>query len=120
MLPAPWTPDTDGVLGAREIGQMKRGAVLINVARGQLMDEDALASAPASRHLSGAGPGLFTEEPLSPASPFWSLPNVILTPHTSGFRADHWDAVVDLFEDQVRRFEDGRPLLNPVDCAAGY
>ncbi len=120
VLAAPWTPDTDRVLGAREIGQMKRGAVLINVARGQLMDEDALASALASGHLGGAALDVFTEEPLPAASPFWSLPNVILTPHTSGFRADHWDAVVDLFEDQIRRFEDGRPLLNPVDCAAGY
>jgi phosphoglycerate dehydrogenase-like enzyme len=120
VLAAPWTGATDRLLDARAIASMKRGAVVINVARGQLIDEAALASALHSRHLGGAVLDVFTEEPLPAASPFWSLPNVILTPHTSGFRADHWDAVIELFEDQLRRFLDGRPLLNQVDCEAGY
>jgi len=94
--------------------------MLINVARGQLVDEGALASALAEGALGGAALDVFTEEPLPPSSPFWSLPNVIVSPHTSGFRADHWDAVIDLFEDQLRRFRAGAPLLNVVDCEAGY
>jgi phosphoglycerate dehydrogenase-like enzyme len=120
VLAAPWTGATDRLLDAPAIGRMKRGAVVVNVARGQLVDERALIAALGSGHLSGAALDVFTEEPLPPDSPFWSLPNVILTPHTSGFRADHWDAVVDLFVEQLQRFQDGRPLLNEVDCAAGY
>jgi phosphoglycerate dehydrogenase-like enzyme len=120
VLAAPWTGATDRLLDARAISSMKREAVVINVSRGQLVDEDALASALAAGHLAGAVLDVFNEEPLPQASPLWSLPNVIVTPHTSGFRADHWDAVIDLFEEQLRRFINGRPLLNQVDCEAGY
>jgi phosphoglycerate dehydrogenase-like enzyme len=120
VLAAPWTGATDRLLDGQTIATMKRGAVVVNVARGQLVDEAALASALASGHLGGAVLDVFNEEPLPPASPFWSLPNVIVTPHTSGFRADHWDAVIDLFDEQLRRFIDGRKLLNEVDCEAGY
>jgi phosphoglycerate dehydrogenase-like enzyme len=120
VLAAPWTNATDRVLGRREIGQMKPGALLINIARGQLVDEAALAEALRSGHLGGAALDVFNDEPLPAASPFWTLPNVIVTPHTSGFRADHWDAVIDLFSENLRRFERGEPLLNPVDCVAGY
>lgn len=120
VLAAPWTGSTDRLLDAAAVASMPRGAVVINVARGQLVDEAALASGLANGHLAGAALDVFSEEPLPPDSPFWSLPNVIITPHTSGFRADHWDAVIDLFEEQLRRFIDGRPLLNEVDCEAGY
>jgi len=120
VLAAPLTGETDRLLDRRAIARMKRGALLINVARGQLVDEGALASALAEGALGGAALDVFTEEPLPPSSPFWSLPNVIVSPHTSGFRADHWDAVIDLFEDQLRRFRAGAPLLNVVDCEAGY
>jgi D-2-hydroxyacid dehydrogenase (NADP+) len=120
VLSAPWTNATDQLLNAAAIARMKRNAVVINVARGQLMDEAALASALADGPLGGAVLDVFTEEPLPAASPFWSLPNVIVSPHTSGFRADHWDAVIALFSDNLRRFEQGEPLLNPVDCTAGY
>lgn len=120
VLAAPWTGETDRLLDAAAIASMKRGAVVINVARGQLVDETALASALARGHLAGAALDVFNEEPLPADSPFWLLPNVIVTPHTSGFRADHWDAVIDLFEEQLRRFLAGEPLLNPVDLEAGY
>jgi phosphoglycerate dehydrogenase-like enzyme len=120
VLAAPWTSSTDRLLDACAIESMKRGAVVINVARGQLVDEPALAAALDHGDLGGAAMDVFTEEPLPQHSPFWSLPNVIVTPHTSGFRADHWDAVVDLFEEQLRRFVGGKALLNEVDCDAGY
>ena len=120
VLAAPWTSATDRLLGQREMERLKRGAILINVARGQLVDEDALTSALAGGHLRAAALDVFAREPLSAASPLWSLPNVLITPHTSGFREDHWDAVIDLFSENLRRFEAGGPLLNVVDCDAGY
>ena len=120
VLSAPWTDETDRLLDAAAIARMKRGAVVINVARGQLVDEVALASALASGHLGGAALDVFMEEPLTASNPFWSLPNVIVTPHTSGFRADHWDVVIELFSENLHRFGRNEPLLNPVDCAAGY
>jgi len=120
VLAAPWTASTDRLMSADAIRRMKRGSVLINVARGQLVDEAALASALADGHLAGAVLDVFNEEPLPSASPLWSAPNAIVTPHTSGFRADHWDAVVELFEAQIQRFRGGLPLLNTVDPQAGY
>lgn len=120
VLAAPWTGATDRLVDAVALAKMKRGSVLINVARGQLVDEDALAAAVSRGHLAGAALDVFNEEPLPATSPLWSLPNVIVTPHTSGFRADHWDAVIDLFETQIDRFRSGKPLLNEVDLEAGY
>jgi phosphoglycerate dehydrogenase-like enzyme len=120
VLAAPLTGGTERLLDAAAISRMKPGAVLVNVARGQLVDEAALADALASGHLAGAALDVFTDEPLPPASPFWSLPSVIVTPHTSGFRVDHWDAAIDLFEQQLDRFRQGLPLLNVVDTTAGY
>ena len=120
VLAAPWTPGTDQILDAAAIAKMKPGAVVINVARGQLVDESALAGALTDGTLGGAVLDVFTAEPLPPDSPFWSMPNVIVTPHTSGFRADHFDAVIDLFSENLRRFERGAELLNVVDVEAGY
>jgi phosphoglycerate dehydrogenase-like enzyme len=120
VLAAPLTPGTNQILDAAAIAKMKPGAVVINVARGQLLDESALATALAAGRLGGAVLDVFTTEPLSPDSPFWSMPNVIVTPHTSGFRTDHFDAVIDLFSENLRRFERGGSLLNLVDMEAGY
>jgi D-2-hydroxyacid dehydrogenase (NADP+) len=120
VLAAPWTEATDRLINAQTLRRMKRGSVLINVARGQLVDESALAAALADGHLGGAVLDVFNEEPLPSTSPLWSAPNAIITPHTSGFRADHWDAVVELFATQIDRFRKGEPLLNTVDPVAGY
>jgi phosphoglycerate dehydrogenase-like enzyme len=120
VLAAPWTPGTNQILDAAAIAKMKPGAVVINAARGQLLDESALASALTEGTLGGAVLDVFTTEPLPPDSPFWSMPNVIITPHTSGFRTDHFDAVIDLFSENLRRFERGEALLNVVDLEAGY
>ena len=120
VLAAPWTSGTDQILDAAAIAKMKPDAIVINVARGQLVDESALAEALRSGRLGGAVLDVFTTEPLPPDSPLWSMPNVIITPHTSGFRMGHFDAVIDLFSDNLRRYERGDALLNVVDLEAGY
>jgi len=120
VIAAPQTRDTWGLIGAAELAAMRRDALLVNVSRGKLVDEAALASALARTPTLGAALDVFEQEPLPPDSPLWSLPNVLITPHVSGSRPDHWDAVTDLFEDNLRRFESGRPLLNVVNKEAGY
>jgi phosphoglycerate dehydrogenase-like enzyme len=99
---------------------MKAGALLVNVARGKLIDDDALIDALRDGRLGGAALDVFSEEPLDPSSPYWDLPNVIVTPHTSGAMQDYWTPLVELFADNLRRFEKGEPLLNVVDKVAGY
>jgi phosphoglycerate dehydrogenase-like enzyme len=120
VLAAPWTPESDRLLDARAMARMKAGALVINVARGQLLDEAALVSALESGKLGGAALDVFATEPLPPDSPLWSMRNVIITPHSSGFRLGHFDAVIDLFAENLRRFERGEDLLNRVDLQAGY
>jgi len=120
VVAAPLTADTNLLLDADAIGKARRGAIVVNIARGQLLDEEALARALAEGRLGGAVLDVLTTEPLPPHSPFWSMPNVIITPHNSGFRAGHFDAVIDLFSENLTRFERGVELLNVVDLNAGY
>lgn len=120
VITAAQTKGTRGMIGEGELGAMKSDAVLINVSRGKLVDEAALACSLRAGAIGGAGLDVFEQEPLDPASPLWTLPNLIITPHMSGFRADHWDAATDLFADNLRRFEAGEPLRNVVDKQAGY
>jgi phosphoglycerate dehydrogenase-like enzyme len=120
VLAAPQTPQTRGLIGAEALAAMRRGAVLVNVSRGKLVDEGALAAALAAGSIGGAALDVFETEPLPADSPLWSMPNVLVTPHMAGFRSDHWDAVTTLFAENLRRFDAARPLLNPVDKAAGY
>lgn len=120
VMAAPLTSETDRLLDADAIARLKPGAIVINVARGQLIDEQALAAALAAGRLGGAALDVFATEPLPTESPFWSLPNVIVTPHNSGFRPGHFDAVIDLFAENLRRFERGVALLNVVDLKVGY
>jgi D-2-hydroxyacid dehydrogenase (NADP+) len=120
VIAAPLTDDTKLMLDADAVAKTKPGAIVVNIARGQLLDEEALARALAEGRLGGAVLDVFTTEPLPAGSPFWSMPNVIITPHNSGFRAGHFDAVIDLFSENLARFERGVELLNVVDLKAGY
>jgi phosphoglycerate dehydrogenase-like enzyme len=120
VVAAPQTRQTRGLVGADVLAAMKPGAVLVNVSRGGLVDEPAVAAALQSGRLGGAALDVFRDEPLEPDSPLWTLPNLLITPHTSGFRHDHWDAVTDLFAENLRRFERGEELINVVDKRAGY
>jgi len=113
-------PETDRLIGARQIALLNRGAVLINVARGRIVDEAAMIAALQNGQLGGAVLDVFDHEPLDTGSVLWTLPNVVITPHSSGVRPDHWDEVIDLFSENLDRFQRGELLLNVVDCAAGY
>lgn len=120
VLAVPHTPETKQIISRAEIDRMPRGALLINIARGKLIDDGAVVEALQDGRLGGAALDVFTKEPLDPASPYWDLPNVIITPHTSGAMQDYWTPLVALFAENLRRFEKGQPLLNIVDKVAGY
>lgn len=120
VISAAQTAATRGLIGRTELALMPAHAILINVSRGKLVDEAALVSALQEARIGGAGLDVFEHEPLATESPLWRLPNVIITPHMSGFRPDHWEAVTKLFADNLQRFDRGEPLHNVVDKGAGY
>jgi phosphoglycerate dehydrogenase-like enzyme len=120
VLAAPLTPETEGMIDDAALAAMKRGSWLVNVARGRLIDERALLRALGEGRIGGAVLDTFAEEPLPPDSPFYDLPNVIVTPHTSWSSGRVLDRSVELFCDNLRRFAAGEPLLNVVDPEAGY
>ena len=120
VLALPLTVETEDLIDDRALALMKRTAWLINVARGRLIVERALLRALQEGILGGAVLDAFRDEPLSPASPFYDLPNVILTPHTSWSSGRVLDRSVELFADNLRRFAAGEPLRNSVDAGAGY
>lgn len=120
VIAAPAVPATKGLLSASRLALLARGAILVNVGRAQLVDADAMVAALGSGQLGGAVLDVFDKEPLDAASPLWPMPNVILTPHSAGFRADHWGEITDLFIANVRRYCCGEALLNVVDPLAGY
>jgi phosphoglycerate dehydrogenase-like enzyme len=120
VLAAPLTPETEEMINATTLGLVKPGAWLINVARGRLIDERALLRALTDGELGGAVLDTFRDEPLSPMSTFYDLPNVIVTPHTAWSSGRVLDRSVELFCDNLRRFASAEPLLNIVDPSAGY
>lgn len=120
VVAAPHTPDTEGLLSAERIARIKRGARLVNIARGALVDEAALIEALREGRLSGAALDVTEKEPLAPESPLWAMPEVIVTPHTSGFGPRFWERVLSQFADNLRRFRAGQPLENVVDQRSGY
>jgi len=111
----PHTLETEGLMGEEELAAMKPGAVLINIARGIIVDEVALINALNSGRLSGAALDVQTKEPLPPDSPLWGMPHVLLSPH-SGSNVDSENVeLVKLFCDNLRRYLDGKPLRNVLD-----
>jgi D-2-hydroxyacid dehydrogenase (NADP+) len=120
VISAPSLPGTDRMIRAEQIALLNRGAIIINVARGKIVEETALIAALQNGGVGGAVLDVFEREPLDPASPLWSLPNVIISPHSAGVRPDHWDEVIDLFSENLSRHRRGEPLLNLVNCDAGY
>ncbi len=120
VLTVPLTPATRNLIGVEELAGMKPGAVLINVARGGEVDEAALIEALRAGTIGGAALDVFAEEPLPASSPLWTLPNVILSPHVSGFTLEYDGRAMALFAENLRRYVAGEPLLNVVDVSRGY
>ena len=120
VITAPSTPTTRGLIGKNELAQMKRSAILINIARGQLIKEQELIEALQNGTIAGAGLDVFEKEPLPPSSPLWDLPNVILTPHSGGIFQKLDSNSFKFFLEQLERFLKGEQLQNIVDKKAGY
>ena len=116
----PMTPHTRQFIGRGEITAMRPNAYLVNIGRGEVIDETALIEALRAGKIGGAGLDVFEKEPLPKESPLWDLENVILTPHMSGANSGYMETACELFADNLRRFNSGQPLLNVVDRRLGY
>ncbi len=112
ILMVPQSPDTEGMMGARELALLPAGAVLINLARGAIVDQDALVAALRDGHLAGAALDVARREPLEADSPLWDMPNVLISPHSASTVEQENARLVDLFCRNLARFAGGEPLLN--------
>lgn len=113
-LHVPLTPETNGLLDARRIGLMKPGAILINTARGPLVEEAALVAALKSGHIAAAGLDVFPQEPLTPGSEILKLPNVVMTPHIAWLTEGTWQRSLAVVAEQCRRLAAGEEFLHRV------
>lgn len=112
VVALPLTDETRGIISASVLERMSPDAVFINVGRGELVDEHALIDALSAGRLCGAGLDVFGTEPLPPDSPLWDLPNVIITPHSSGMTPHSDDEAVEIFLSNLVAYVDGQPLRN--------
>jgi len=120
VLALPLTRATHGLIGERRLRRMKPTAVLVNIGRGELVQESALLRALREGWIAGAGLDVFATEPLPAASPLWTAPRLVMTPHVAGTHPNYMAKSADLFLQNLRRYAAGEPLLNEVDKAAGY
>lgn len=120
LLCTPVTPATTHLMDAERLAMMKPDAYLINVGRGPLVDDAALIAALRQGVIAGAALDVFDEEPLPPESPFWTLDNVFITPHTAAVTEKLWERHYQLITENLNRFLAGRPLLYEVDKRSGY
>lgn len=120
ILCVPLNSQTLGMIGARELARMKRGSILINVARGPVVVERDLVAALQSGHLGGAGLDVTETEPLPADSPLWDFANVIITPHVGAQSLRRADDTTNLICENLRRYLSHRPLINLVDKRLGY
>lgn len=120
VVAVPATAMTKGLLGSTELNMLRRDAVLINVARGEIIDEAALVDRLREGQLRGAALDVFATEPLPADSPLWTMPNVLITPHVSATTPRFWLREVELVRDNIARYLAGRGLRNVVDRSRGY
>lgn len=120
VISTPLTPETERLIDAGRIAWMRPSAVLINVSRGPIVDENALIDALRGRRIRGAALDVFENEPLPPDHPLWSLDNVLISPHNADRTADSHDRAMDLFLRNLSHFRRGEPLENVVDFSRQY
>ena len=121
VIAAPLTSETENMIGPDQFQKMKPTSVLINLARGEIVDQEALMEALEEDQIAGAGLDVFVPDPLPDGHPLFTTKNVILTPHIAGTDPKLWRRVTDLFVENIRRFRDGRTLINQVeDKSKGY
>jgi phosphoglycerate dehydrogenase-like enzyme len=120
VLATPLSDATHHLIGARELGLMKSSAVLVNMARGGVVDEAALLSALREGRIAGAGLDTFAVEPLPPESPLWDAPNVLITPHTTPQVPDRTGRSLAMITENIRRYRAGERMLNLLTPADVY
>jgi phosphoglycerate dehydrogenase-like enzyme len=120
VLAVPLTEASRHLIGEAELASMKRNAVIVNIARGAVIDQRALIDAVRNGVIGGAALDVTDPEPLPPDSELWALDNMMITPHISGGTPRYMDRAIDLFCDNLRRYLDGDPLRNVVDAERGY
>ena len=120
VLCVPLTAETEGMIGAAELRLLPPDAILINLGRGRVVDEGALADVLRAGHLRGAALDVFATEPLPAESPLWRLDNVLVSPHSAATLAEENARIVEIFADNLRRWLAGRPLRNLFQPARGY
>lgn len=120
VLAAPVTNSTKAIVNAGRLALMKPDACLINVGRGPLVDEPALAAALREKRIGGAALDVFPKEPLAADSPLWDVPNLLITPHTAALTDKLWERQYALFSENLRRYLNGEALLAVVDKRKGY
>src|SRR6266849_1573930 len=120
VLAAPVTENTKAIANAERLALMKGDACLINVGRGQLVDEGALASALREKKIGGAALDVFPKEPLAADSPLWDMPGLLITPHTAALTDKLWERHYTLFSENLQRYLRGEALLGVVDKRKGY
>jgi len=120
VLSVPLTRETEGLIGEPELTTMRKDAILINVSRGRIVQEQVLVKALREGKIGGAGLDVFEEEPLPFSSELWDMENVIITPHVAGSTPHYWARVCDIFCENLKRYTSGQPLINVIDKKAGY
>jgi phosphoglycerate dehydrogenase-like enzyme len=120
VLAAPLTSETVGMIGEPELAAMKSTAVVINIGRGPLIDENALINALRAGRIKGAALDVFDKEPLPPGHPFYKLENVLLSPHCADHTPTWHNEAMELFIAQYERFQNNEALLNVVNKKLGY
>lgn len=120
MMACPLTKETYHLISTEEFSLMKPTAYLINVTRGGIIDEDALVAALQNNQIAGAALDVVEKEPLSEESPLWNAPNFILTPHRAGASQHRHRDIVNFFQQNLRRYLRGEPVVNVVDKRRGF